>query len=215
MKKGLTEIVFLLDESGSMFRLKEDTIKGYNYFLERQKEAGHDAYITAISFSSGTKLLQKRIHISKANPIDKSQYCPSGSTSLLDALGEAINRTRFAQQDDGANAPEKTVFIIITDGEENSSQEYEYGFVNRMIEHKKNEDGWHFLFLGANIDVGREISRLGIMPEMAAEYLCDSKGTEINFEAVRNAVSSLISNGTISEDWKTRIEEYLAQSKGE
>lgn len=213
MRKGLTEIVFLLDESGSMIRLRDDTINGYNRFLEQQKELDGNVLITTFSFSDTTKMLQRRTNVSNANPITRKQYSPSGSTALLDALGEAINRTRFAQQDDGEQAPEKTIFIIITDGEENSSQEYEYRFVEKIIKLSRQVRGWQFMFLGANIDIHTEISRLGIMPEMAVEYLCDSKGTEINFEAIRNAVSHYIQKGTIPENWKDRIEEYLGNSK--
>lgn len=213
MQKGLTEIVFLLDESGSMIRLRDDTINGYNRFLEQQKELSENVLITTISFNDTTKMLQRRTNVSKSNPITKQQYSPSGSTALLDALGEALYRTRFAQQDDGEKAPEKTIFVIITDGYDNSSQEYEYEVVGKIIRHSREARGWQFLFLGTSKDIENEIARLGIMPEMFAKYLFDSNGIRLIFEAIKIVVSHFTQQGKIPKNWKKKIEEHLENSK--
>ena len=200
MRKGLTEIVFILDRSGSMKGLEPDTIGGYNSLIERQKKEEGEAYISTVLFDDTCQVLHDRVPIGKVKPITEEEYFVKGCTALLDAIGGAIhyigNVHKYARDED---RPEKTLFIITTDGMENASHRYTYERVKHMVERQKEKFGWEFLFLGANIDAIAEAGRFGIRTDRAVNYQCDSEGTAVNFAAVGKAVSKVRFCGSAAE----------------
>ena len=190
MKKGLTEIVFIIDRSGSMSGLEADTIGGFNGLLEKQKKEDGEAYVSVVLFDDQTEVLYDRVDIRKVEPMNDTQYYVRGCTALLDALGGAIhhikNVHRYAREED---VPEKTLFIITTDGMENASCKYSYDRVRKMVEQEKEKNHWEFLFLGANIDAVQVAGRFGIKASRAVNYENDGAGTKLNFEVMSKAVS--------------------------
>lgn len=208
MKKNLTEIVFILDRSGSMAGLEDDTIGGFNAMIEKQKQEQGDAYVSTILFDNYSEVVHDRVDIKAVEPMTRKEYCVRGCTALLDAVGKAIhhigNVHKYAREED---RPEKTLFIITTDGMENASREYSYDRVRRMIEHEKEKYGWEFLFLGANIDAAREAARFGISEDRAANYHADREGTAVVYEAMSEAVCSVRACRPMSADWKRRVDE--------
>ena len=190
MRKGLTEVVFILDRSGSMSGLEADTIGGFNSMIAKQKKEEGEAYISTVLFDDQTEVLYDRVPIQRVEPMNDNQYYVRGCTALLDALGGAIhhigNVHKYAREED---RPEKTLFIITTDGMENASHKYSYDKVKRMVERQKKEYGWEFLFLGANIDAIEVAGRFGIAANRAINYKCDSKGTQLNYEVLSRTVS--------------------------
>jgi uncharacterized protein YegL len=200
MKKNLTELVFILDKSGSMGGLESDTIGGYNAFLKKQQEHEGECRITTVLFDDGYELLHDRIDIRAVSPITDKEYHVGGSTALLDAMGRTIHKIGNAQKNTADDyRAEKVMFVIITDGEENASREYSAGNVKAQIERQKTKYGWEFIFLGANIDAVSTAGRLGIAPNRAMDYVADSTGTEINFKAVSAAVASFRQEGKVKE----------------
>lgn len=200
MKKGLTELVFILDKSGSMSGLEKDTIGGYNSMLEKQKAVEGECRITTVLFDNNYELFHDRIDIRAVSPITEKEYQVGGSTALLDAIGRTIHKIGNAQKntDDDYRA-EKVMFIIITDGEENASREYSADKVKAQIERQKTKYGWEFIFLGANIDAVQTAGRFGIAPDRAVDYLADSAGTELNFKVMSAAVATFREAGTVDE----------------
>ena len=200
MKKGLTEIVFILDRSGSMAGLETDTIGGFNGLLEKQKTEEGEAYVSVVLFDDRTEVLYDRTDIQKVEPMTDKQYYVRGCTALLDALGGAIhhiaNVHRYAREED---VPEKTLFIITTDGMENASRLYTYERVRKMVEHEKEKYHWEFLFLGANMDAVRTAGRFGIRQNRAVTYENDREGTRLNYEMMSRAVSWARSAQTAEE----------------
>ena len=190
MRKGLTEVVFILDRSGSMSGLEADTIGGFNSMIAKQKKEEGEAYISTVLFDDQTEVLYDRVPIQRVEPMNDNQYYVRGCTALLDALGGAIhhigNVHKYAKEED---RPEKTLFIITTDGMENASHKYSYDKVKKMVERQKKEYGWEFLFLGANIDAIEVAGRFGIAANRAINYKCDSKGTQLNYEVLSRTVS--------------------------
>ena len=190
MKKGLTEIVFILDRSGSMSGLESDTIGGYNSMIEKQKKEVGEALISTVLFDGQTDVLHDRVPLDKISPITEKEYYVRGSTALLDAVGGAIhhigNVHKYAREED---VPEKTLFIITTDGMENSSRKYSYDKVKKMIEKQKEKYHWEFIFLGANIDAVGVADRFGVDRQHAVRYECDSAGTALNFQVMNKMVS--------------------------
>ena len=190
MRKGLTEVVFILDRSGSMSGLEADTIGGFNSMIAKQKKEKGEAYISTVLFDDQTEVLYDRVPIQRVEPMNDNQYYVRGCTALLDALGGAIhhigNVHKYAREED---RPEKTLFIITTDGMENASHKYSYDKVKKMVERQKKEYGWEFLFLGANIDAIEVAGRFGIAANRAINYKCDSKGTQLNYEVLSRTVS--------------------------
>ena len=190
MKKGLTEIVFILDRSGSMSGLESDTIGGYNSMIEKQKKEEGEALISTVLFDGQTDVLHDRVPLDKISPITEKEYHVRGSTALLDAVGGAIhhigNVHKYAREED---VPEKTLFIITTDGMENSSRQYSYDKVKKMIEKQKEKYHWEFIFLGANIDAVGVADRFGVDRQHAVRYECDSAGTALNFQVMNKMVS--------------------------
>ena len=190
MKKGLTEIVFILDRSGSMSGLESDTIGGYNSMIEKQKKEEGEALISTVLFDGQTDVLHDRVPLDKISPITEKEYYVRGSTALLDAVGGAIhhigNVHKYAREED---VPEKTLFIITTDGMENSSRQYSYDKVKKMIERQKEKYHWEFIFLGANIEAVGVADRFGVDRQHAVRYECDSAGTALNFQVMNKMVS--------------------------
>ena len=190
MKKGLTEIVFILDRSGSMSGLESDTIGGYNSMIEKQKKEEGEALISTVLFDGQTDVLHDRVSLDKISPITEKEYYVRGSTALLDAVGGAIhhigNVHKYAREED---VPEKTLFIITTDGMENSSRQYSYDKVKKMIEKQKEKYHWEFIFLGANIDAVSVADRFGVDRQHAVRYEFDSAGTALNFKVMNKMVS--------------------------
>ena len=190
MKKGLTELVFILDRSGSMRGLEADTIGGFYALLEKQNKEAGEALVSVVLFDDRFEVLYDRMDIRKVEPMNDRQYYVRGCTALLDALGGAIhhigNIHKYARHDD---VPEKTLFIITTDGMENASRQYSYDQVRMMVERQKDTYHWEFLFLGANMDAIKVARRFGIQANRAVNYECDSEGTALNFEVMSRAVS--------------------------
>lgn len=212
MKKGLTEVVFIMDKSGSMHGLEADTIGGYNSFLENQREVEGDCLISTVLFSHNSTVIHDRIPLEKVEPMTDAQYKAGGNTALLDAIGNAVhhigNIHKYAREE---NIPEKTIFVITTDGMENSSHKYSYAKIKNMIERQTEKYGWEFLFLGANIDAITEGARLGIREDRSVTYRCDSEGLGINNRAVFEAVTTIRKHEVLTDSWKSEIEEYLSR----
>lgn len=208
MRKNLTEIVFILDRSGSMSGLESDTIGGFNSMIEEQKKAEGEALISTILFDNVSKVLHDRINLKDIHPMTEHDYIVRGCTALLDAIGGAIhhigNVHKYARAED---VPERTLFVITTDGMENASRRYSSDKVKQMIERQKTKYGWEFLFLGANIDAVETASHFGISADRAVNYQCDSQGTALNYEVVNEAICSVRRMETLSPDWKKRIDE--------
>lgn len=190
MKKGLTELVFIIDRSGSMAGLEADTIGGFNSLLEKQKKEAGDAFVSVVLFDDQTEVLYDRLDIQKVEPMNDTQYYVRGCTALLDAVGGAIhhikNVHRYSREED---VPEKTLFIITTDGMENASRRYSFDKVRRMVEHEKEKYHWEFLFLGANMDAIQVAGRFGIQSSRAVNFENDGAGTRLNYEVMSKAVS--------------------------
>lgn len=215
MKKDLTELVLILDRSGSMSGLESDTIGGYNAMLEKQKKEAGEAIITTVLFDDRYELLHDRINLKGIAPITDKEYFVRGSTALLDAVGRTINKIGNVQKHTAVEQrAEHVMFVITTDGMENASREFSYEKIRKMIEHQKSKYGWEFIFLGANIDAIATAERFGISKDRATNYNADSEGTLLNYEIISETVSSIRSNSKISEDWKHRIDEDFKNRRG-
>lgn len=192
MKTGLTELVMILDRSGSMCGLEADTIGGFNSMIEKQKKEDGDVFVSTILFDDQVDVVHDRVDISRIEPMTDKQYYVRGCTALLDAVGEAIrhigNIHKYAREED---IPEKTIFVITTDGMENSSRRYTYDDVRHMIDRQKEKYNWEFIFLGANIDAVDEAARFGISASRAATYEADCEGTILNYSVVSDTVSKM------------------------
>lgn len=214
MKNNLTELVFILDRSGSMAGLEKDTIGGFNSMLEKQKKENGEAYVSTVLFDNQSVVIHDRVPVANVEELTEKEYYVRGCTALLDAVGGAIhhigNVHKYARPDD---VPENTLFVITTDGMENASRQYTYDKVKRMIQRQKEKYGWEFLFLGANIDAAAEARRFGIDESRAANYNCDEEGTALNFDVISEAVCSVRTCATISDSWKDRIDEDYRKRK--
>ena len=204
----MTELVFILDRSGSMGGLEKDTIGGFNAMLKKQKKQEGEVLVSTVLFNSHSKVIHDRVPLEQVQPMTEEDYCVGGTTALLDAVGGAIKHIgmvhKYARPED---RPEKTMVIITTDGMENASRKYTYDKVRQMIEHEKEKYGWEFLFLGANIDAVQEAARFGISADRAADYHCDQKGTALNYEVISEAVTSVRACRSVEANWKARIDE--------
>ncbi len=208
MNKDLTELVFILDKSGSMAGLEEDTIGGFNSLLAKQKKHEGQALITTVLFDNNYEVLHSRAAIQTVNPITSDEYYVEGSTALLDAIGRTIEKIgRAVGKMPEAERPGQVMFTIITDGMENASRRYSYGKIKEMIEHRKAEFGWEFIFLGANIDAIASAAQIGIGPKFSARYNSDAIGTGLNFSSVNDAIYEMRENSAIPDDWKKDIDD--------
>lgn len=207
MKQNLTELVFILDRSGSMRGLEQDTIGGFNAMLEKQKRQPGRALVSTVLFDNEIQVLHDRRKLRSVKPITEKEYYVRGCTALLDAIGGAIhhigNIHKYGRRED---VPERTLFVITTDGMENASRRYSAPQVKKMIQRQQEKYGWEFLFLGANIDAVETAGHLGIAPDRAVNYHCDSRGTRLNYEAVSQAVSAVRCSAPLTAHWKDDIE---------
>ncbi len=207
MKKGLTELVFILDKSGSMGGLESDTIGGYNAMLDKQKQVAGECYVTTVLFDHGYELLHDRIEIRAIGSITDAEYQVGGSTALLDALGRTVFKIDNVQKHTAENyRADKVMFVIITDGYENSSREFSADKIKTLIEKKKADDGWEFVFLGANIDAVETAGHYGIAPDRAQSFHADSEGVRLNFQVMSDAVASFRTKAAMPDDWQEKIE---------
>ena len=206
MMNNITEIVFILDRSGSMAGLEADTIGGFNAMLAKQKAVDGKTWVSTVLFDHVSEVLHDRIPLERVPTMTERDYCVRGSTALLDAVGGAIRHIRnihkYARPED---VPTKTMFVITTDGMENASRQYDYDTVRNMIEEQKKH-GWEFLFLGANIDAAAEAKRFGIDASHAANYHCDTKGTALNYEVVSEAITHVRGGAPLAKNWKAKID---------
>ncbi len=213
MKGSLTELVFILDCSGSMHGLEADTIGGFNSMLDQQRGKPGEAFITTFLFSSSWRLVHDRVSLEKVRPMTRKDYITGGCTALFDTVGHAIAHIesihRYARPED---VPAQTMFIIITDGMENASREYARRKVKEMIEGKKR-DGWEFLFLGANIDAAETADTLGIAADRAVDYHADSEGTRQNFRSISDAIDAVRGAAPLTASWKKGIERDFRSRK--
>ena len=209
MKKNLTELVMILDRSGSMGGLESDTIGGYNSMLKKQRETVGEVLVSTVLFDDRSEVLYDRIPLRKMPRMTEEDYYVRGCTALLDAVGGAIrhigNVHKYAKEED---RPEKTIFVITTDGMENASRMYTYDCVKKMIERQKKKYGWEFLFLGANMDAVGTAARFGIAEDRAANFHSDHEGTALNYDVLAEAVCTMrVKAAPIGAEWKKRIEE--------
>ena len=215
MKKNLTELVFILDRSGSMAGLEDDTIGGFNSMIQKQKNEPGEVYVSTVLFDNVSEVIHDRVTIQKIEPMTRNEYYVRGCTALLDAVGGAIhhigNVHKYAREED---RPEKTLFVITTDGMENASRKYSYEKVRSMIERQKERYRWEFIFLGANIDAAKEAARFGIDADCAADYHADSKGTAVIYEAMNDAVCSVRACQPVGAAWKKNVDaDYRKRGK--
>ena len=208
MKKNLTEIVFILDRSGSMGGLEADTIGGFNAMIAKQKDEEGEALVSTVLFDNVSEVIHDRVKLQDIRPMTRKEYYVRGSTALLDAVGGAIhhigNVHKYAREED---RPEKTLFVITTDGMENASRRYSYKRIKEMITRQKEQYGWEFLFLGANIDAEAEAARFGIDADRAANYHADQEGTEVIYESMSDAISHVRACAApLSAGWKKKVD---------
>ena len=207
MKNNLTELVFILDRSGSMAGLEDDTIGGFNAMIEKQKHESGSAFVSTILFDNISETIHDRLDVQEVSPLTDGDYYVRGCTALLDAIGNTIQHIqtihKYARPED---VPERTLFVITTDGMENASHNYTTEQIKSMIEDKKASLGWEFLFLGANIDAVETAGRIGIRPEMAATYHSDHTGTQLNYSVISETVCAFRAGEPIAKDWKSLID---------
>ena len=205
----MTELVFILDRSGSMSGLEGDTIGGFNSMLEKQKREPGQCLVSTVLFDHLTEVIHDRVPLDRVQPLGEKEYFVRGSTALLDAVGGAIhhigNVHKYARPED---RPERTLFVITTDGMENASRRYDYDKVKEMIERQKEKYDWEFIFLGANIDAAKEAARFGISADRAVRYESDHEGTALNYEVISETVSCMRAcpSAPLAAGWKSRIE---------
>ena len=212
-KNNITELVFIIDRSGSMSGLETDTIGGFNSLLKKQKKETGDCFVSTVLFSSDTEVIHDRVPIAQVKEMTEEDYCPSGCTALIDAIGGAIKHIaavhRYIRPED---VPDRTMFVITTDGMENASRRYSAKEVRKMVK-SKEKDGWEFLFIGANIDSVETAGSFGIRSDRAVNYHADSRGTGVLFEAVCAQVSNLRHKKAVSQDWSRPINEDYENRK--
>jgi len=215
MKTNITELVFILDKSGSMSGLESDTIGGYNAMLNKQQEEPGEAIVTTVLFDNNYELLHDRINIHGIRPITEKECFVEGSTALLDAIGKTIHKTSNAQRHTlEAQRADKVMFVITTDGMENASCEYTYEKIKEMVEHQKEKYGWEFIFMGANIEAVSTAAKFGIDADRAANYNADGKGTRLNYKAISHVVSELRASRPITDSWKAEIDiDFVRRNK--
>ena len=215
MKNNITELVFILDRSGSMSGLEADTIGGFNSLIEKQKKQDGECFVSTILFDNDSEVIHDRVRLAEVKPMTDRDYAVGGSTALIDAIGGAIRHIahihKYARPED---VPEHTVFVITTDGMENASRRYDADRVRRMIEHEKEKYGWEFLFLAANIDAVTTARRFGIGADRAVNYHADRQGTGIIYDTVAEAVCEVRASRPLGAEWSARIDaDYNSRKK--
>ena len=212
MKQGLTEIVFILDRSGSMSGLEKDTIGGFNSTIDKQKQEAGEAFVSTVLFDTEMEVLHDRAPLARIEPLTEKEYYARGCTALLDAIGGAIhhigNVHKYARDED---RPEKTIFVITTDGYENASRRYSAERVKQMIERQKQKYGWEFIFLGANIDAIETARNFGIDEDRAANFVNDKSGIGVMYEAQCCLMSDIRHNRKNSRQWKAKVDADYAK----
>jgi uncharacterized protein YegL len=207
MKQNRTELVFILDKSGSMSGLEADTIGGFNSLLKKQQKNEGEAVVTTVLFDDRYQLLHDRFDIKGIKPITEKEYFVEGSTALLDAMGKTIHKVANIRKNGGKNVQaDKVLFVVITDGMENASRKFSYEQIRKMIKQEKKKHGWEFLFLGANIDAVATAKQYGICAGRAVSYRADPAGTRLNYETLGSAISGLRANKKLSPKWKEDID---------
>ena len=211
----MTELIFILDRSGSMSGLERDTIGSFNSMIEKQRNEPGKALVSTVLFDNYSEVIHDRIPLEQVPHMTEEEYFVRGCTALLDAVGGVIhhigNVHKYARKED---VPEKTLFIITTDGMENASHRYTYDKVHAMIKRQQEKYGWEFLFLGANMDAAAEAKRFGIDESRAANFRCDEKGTVLNYEVISEAIMRVRCGRATSDDWKERIDEDFKKRGG-
>ena len=218
MNHNMTELVFILDKSGSMHGLEKDTIGGYNSMLEKQKAEEGSAHVTTVLFDTHVELLHDRLPLGCVKPLTEKEYCVGGKTALLDAVGTTIQRINEIQNAEPEESRAgKVIFVITTDGFENASRKFTYPILKNLIESQQKEMGWEFMFLGANMDAVSEAGKLGIQPDRAASFVNDSIGIATNYASVSMAVSAMRAapkGKRIDSNWKEKIvEDFKKRSR--
>lgn len=212
---NITEMVFILDRSGSMSGLEKDTIGGFNSLIEKQKKQNGKCYVSTVLFDHETQVIHDRVELADIKPMTEEDYFVRGSTALIDAIGGAIhhikNIHKYARRED---VPEHTMFVIITDGYENASKKYSSDQVKKMIEHEKEQYGWEFLFIGANIDAVETAKHFGINEDRAVNYHADELGTEVVYDTISDACCNLRASMPLSDNWSNKInKDYSERNK--
>ena len=208
IKNNVTELVFILDRSGSMAGLEKDTVGGFNAMIEKQKKEDGECYVSTVLFDNVSEVIHDRVKLEKIEPLTEKEYYVRGCTALIDAIGGAIhhisNIHKYARRED---VPEHTMFVITTDGMENASKEYTSDEVKKMVKRKKEDYGWEFIFIGANIDSVQTAGNFGIAPDRAVDYRADAQGTSVLYETVANTVCRMRKNKPIDGSWSAPISE--------
>ena len=194
-----TEIIFVIDKSGSMMNLAGDTIGGFNGFVASQKALEGKATLTTVLFDSTYRTIHNNVDINEVKPLTSADYVPGGMTAMLDAIGDTINNVQNRHDDLGVEKPEKVLFVITTDGEENSSHKYTKSQIEKMIKHQTNGHGWEFMFLGANMDAVNEAAGIGIKADRAVDYTYSPMGTEALYSTVDCVTKAIRCDGLCSD----------------
>lgn len=214
IRNNTTELVFILDRSGSMAGLEADTIGGFNSMIEKQKKQDGKCYVSTILFDHETQVVHDRVELSSVRPMTENDYFVRGSTALIDAIGSSIhhiaNIHKYARPED---VPQNTMFVITTDGMENASRKYSSSEVKKMIEKEKEKYGWEFIFIGANIDAVETAKHFGINSDRAVNYHADSKGTDVLYSTVSAAVSNMRACAPMQADWSKNLNEDFKSRK--
>ena len=211
MNNNVTELVFILDRSGSMAGLESDTIGGFNAMIEKQKKQDGLCWVSTVLFANESRVVHDRVRLEEVRPMTEDDYVVGGCTALIDAIGDAIHHVtnvhKYARAED---VPAHTVFVITTDGMENASRKYGAAEVRKKIKAMQEERGWEFLFIGANIDAVETASRFGIAQDRAVNYHADKKGTRVVYECVGKALGCVRANAPMSAKWSEEIAEDFA-----
>ena len=213
MKNNITELVFILDKSGSMAGLESDTIGGFNSMIEKQKKEDTPCYVSTILFNGESEVIHDREKLGEIHPMTERDYVVGGCTALIDAIGGAIHHIGKLHKYFGESAPEHTMFVITTDGQENASHRYTSEQVKKMIELRREKYGWEFLFIGANIDAVETAAHYGIDKDRAVNYNCDSVGTQLNYEVMSETICAFRESRPITADWKKKIDKDFKNRK--
>ena len=213
-KNNITELVFILDRSGSMAGLEADTIGGFNAMIEKQKKQEGECFVSTVLFANESQVVHDRVRLETVRPMTENDYVVGGCTALIDAIGDAIhhigNIHKYARAED---VPAHTVFVITTDGMENASRKYCAQEVRQKIERQKEQNGWEFLFIGANIDAVQTAGRFGIAPDRAVNYKADRKGTRVLYDCVSSVVGAVRRNAPMEAGWSAQIQEDYENRK--